>query len=64
LTEPLGQSSVNIHAAVNRYIQKIKEEEISEVKLRDYIDQAYRMETFSSATVKELYGLAADTELF
>jgi len=64
LTEPLGESSVNIHAAVNRYIQKIKEEEISDVKLRDDIDEAYRMETFSSATVKELYGLAADRELF
>jgi len=49
---------------VNRYIQKIKEEEISDVKLRDDIDQAYRMETFSSATVKELYVLATDRELF
>src|SRR5215469_4819910 len=64
LTEPLGESSVKIHAAVNRYIQKIKEEEISDVKLRDKIDYAYRKETFSSATVKELYSLAADTELF
>lgn len=64
LTEPLGESSVKIHAAVNRYIQKIKEEEISDVKLRNDTDQAYRMETFSGATVKELYGLAADTELF
>jgi hypothetical protein len=64
LTEPLGESSVKIHAAVNSYIQKIKEEEISDVKLRDDIDDAYRKDTFSSATVKELYGLAADTELF
>lgn len=64
LTEPLGESSAKINAAVNRYIQKIKEEEISDVKLRDKIDYSYRKETFSSATVKELYSLAADTELF
>ena len=64
LAEPLGESSVKIHAAVNSYIQKIKEEEISDVKLRDDSDDAYRKETFSSATVKELYGLAADTKLF
>ena len=64
LSEPLGESSIRIHAAVNRYIQKIKEEEISDVRLTDDTDQMYRMETFSSATVKELYALAADTELF
>jgi hypothetical protein len=64
LTEPLGESTVKIHAAVNRYMQKIKEEELSDVKLRDKIDDEYRKDTFSGATVKELYSLAADTELF
>lgn len=64
MTEPLGDGSERINAAVKSYIQKIKQEETDDIKLGDSRERVYQKDSFSSRTVKELYFLAADTALF
>ena len=64
MTEPLGENSIYFSTAVKNYIDKIKEQEKSDLALKTSKDETYRKKTFSKDTYRELYTLAMDTSKF
>ena len=64
LTEPLGANSIYFSTAVKRYIDKVKEQEITDLALRGSGNEGYRKKTFSNSSHFELYSLAMDSSKF
>lgn len=64
MTEPLGENSTYFSTAVKNYIDKVKQQEKSDLKLKTTKDENYRKKTFSKDTYRELYTLAMDSAKF
>jgi hypothetical protein len=67
ITEPLGENSIYFSKAVSSYIEKIKEQEVTDIVLKvskPEKDESYRLKTFSKNTYTELYTLAMDPKNF